>query len=473
MPDINDCIKKCEPLAAFAEIAKIPRGSGNTDAIADYLVDFADKRGLWHYRDKANNVVIKKPATAGLESRPTVIIQGHTDMVLAKDSSCTRDLLNEGVILAVDGDFLHAVGTTLGADDGIAVAYALALLDSEDIPHPAIEAVFTSDEEIGLLGADALDCSCLDGRIMINIDSDVEGVFTAGCAGGRRVDIKISLTREPVSQDKYTIILDGLAGGHSGIEIDKGRTNAAKRIADYLSDIDGIRLVSLSSGIADNAIPAMAEAEFVCDASVDDISAVIDRIKGEIAEGAERETVTLIKSGKADSAITACDTKKLISLIKALPTGIINMSEDIEGQVETSLNLGILKLDDDGASLSFSLRSSKNDKKQALAEKIEEIATSFGALVSSHGDYPGWAYRADSALRDTMCTVYKEMYGKDAEVITIHAGLECGIFSDKISGLDCISMGPDAYDIHTPDERLSLSSAERVWEYLKEVLKNI
>lgn len=473
MPSINECIKECKPLEFFAEISKIPRGSGYTGAIADYLVDFAEKRGLWHYRDKANNVIIKKPATAGLESRPTVIIQGHTDMVLAKVSSCTRDLLKEGIVLDIDGDFLHAVGTTLGADDGIAVAYALSLLDSDDIPHPAIEAVFTSDEEIGLLGADALDCSYLEGKIMINIDSDVEGVFTAGCAGGRRVDIQLSLNREPVSQDKYTLILDGLAGGHSGIEIDKGRTNAAKKIADYLSDIDGIRLVSLSSGIADNAIPAAAVAEFICDASVDDISAVLDKIKGEIPEGAERETVTLIKSGKADNAISACDTKKLISLIKALPTGIINMSADIEGQVETSLNLGILKLDDCKASLSFSLRSSKNDKKQSLAEKIEEIATSFGALVSSHGDYPGWEYKADSALRDTMCKVYKDMYEKDAEVITIHAGLECGIFSDKISGLDCISMGPDAYDIHTPDERLSISSAKRVWEYLKEVLKNI
>ena len=457
----------------FEEISKIPRGSGNTKAIADYLVKFAKDRGLEFYRDESDNVVIKKAATEGYESRPAVILQGHTDMVLASADGSVAKMEKDGVTLLVDGDFLHADGTTLGADDGIAVAYALTLLDSKDIPHPKIEAIFTSDEEIGLLGAAALDCSVLESKILINIDSDDEGIFTAGCAGGRRVDIALPVKRDSLSGDKFTLIIDGLKGGHSGVDINKCRTNAAKRIAEYLSSIDGIKLVSLKGGIADNAIPAMAEAEFVCDMSIDEISLLADKIKASLPEEAEKENVTLIKSGKAEIGVTEADTKKLFTLIKELPSGIINMSEDVEGQVETSLNLGIMKLCEDSLELSFSLRSSKNEKKQSLSERVEAIAKSFGAGVKSHGDYPGWDYKKDSHLRDTICKVYFEKYGKEAKVITIHAGLECGLFSDKIPGLDCISMGPDAYDIHTPDERLSVSSTVRVFEFILDLLKNI
>ena len=473
MPNITNYSANEGFFGFFNEISKIPRGSGNTKGIADYLVDFAKKRGLEYKRDNADNVVIKKPATQGYEKRPAVIIQGHTDMVLQAESGVTKDMNKEGVELVVDGDFLCAEGTTLGADDGIAVAYALALLDSKDIPHPAIEAVFTSDEEIGLLGAAALDCSDLKGKIMINIDSDVEGVFTVGCAGGRRVDITLPVERTDVSGDKYTLIIDGLLGGHSGVEIDKGRTNAAKRIADYLSALGNIRLISLDSGVADNAIPPSATAEFIADTDISDLSAAIEEIKKSVPEGAERENTTLVKSGVADAALTSKDTGKLISLISELPSGIIAMSADIEGQVETSLNLGILRLEESHASISFSLRSSKENEKQALADRVAKIAGSYGAEISEHGDYPGWDYKKDSHLREVMCKVYSEMYGKDAEVITIHAGLECGIFSDKIEGLDCVSAGPDAFDIHTPKERLSISSAIRFWEYLIKVLENI
>ncbi len=472
-------IKLTENLSAqrvfdiFEEISKIPRGSGNTKGIADYLVGFAKARGLEYYRDDSDNVVIKKAAAEGYENRPAVILQGHTDMVLASVTGSTSQMEKDGVKLIVDGDFLHADGTTLGADDGIAVAYALALLDSKDIPHPKIEAVFTSDEETGLIGAAALDCSVLEGKILINIDSDDEGIFTAGCAGGRRVDITLPVKREAVCEDKFTLLIDGLKGGHSGVDINKCRTNASKRIAEYLSAIDSIKLVSLNGGIADNAIPSMAQADFVCSMTIDELSLMADKIKKALPEGAEQENVTIIKSGKADAAITETDTQKILSLINELPSGIINMSEDVEGQVETSLNLGIMKLCDGVCELSFSLRSSKNEKKQALSEKIENIAHSFGASTKSHGDYPGWDYKKDSHLRDTICKIYLEKYGKEAKVITIHAGLECGLFSDKIPGLDCISMGPDAYDIHTPDERLSISSTVRVFEFILDLLKNI
>lgn len=460
-------------LSFFAEISKIPRGSGNTKGIADHLASFARSRNLEFYRDEADNVVIKKPATKGYENRPTVMIQGHTDMVLQAASGVTKDMDNEGVELVIDGDFLRAEGTTLGADDGIAVAYALAILDSRDIPHPDIEAIFTSDEEIGLIGATALDCSELKGKTMINIDSDIEGVFTVGCAGGRRVDIKLPVERADVSGNKYTLIIDGLLGGHSGVEIDKGRTNATKRIAEYLAALGDIRLVSLSGGVADNAIPPSATAEFISDKCPDAISEIIDGLKEALPENAEHETVTLIKSGECDSALTAKSTDSLTSLICELPSGIIAMSKDIEGQVETSLNLGILRLEEGHASISFSLRSSKEKEKQALADRVASIAGSYGAEISEHGDYPGWEFKKDSHLREVMCKVYGETYGKDAEVITIHAGLECGIFSDKIEGLDCVSAGPDAFDIHTPKERLSISSAVRFWNYLLNVLKNI
>ncbi|MBQ8320933.1 MAG: aminoacyl-histidine dipeptidase [Clostridia bacterium] len=456
----------------FSEISKIPRGSGNTKGIADYLVSFAKARSLDFVRDEADNVIIKKKATSGYESRPAVIFQGHTDMVLNKAEGVSYDMEKEGVKLIVDGDLIRADGTTLGADNGIAVAYALAILDSDDIPHPDFEAVFTSDEEIGLIGATALDCSSLKGRLMINLDSDAEGIFTAGCAGGRRVDISLPLEYEAVRAKKYTLIIDGLKGGHSGVEINKGRTNAVKRIADYLYAFGDTRLVSLDGGVADNAIPSSAVAEFVSEHSLAELSDIADKLKATLPSGAEHESITLATSGEADTALTVKSSKNLVSLIRALPTGVVNMSRDIEGQVETSLNLGIISLND-SASLSFSLRSSKDAEKEELANRVKKIAAGYGAEISEHGDYPGWEYKKDSYLRDTMCRVYKEMYGKDAEVITIHAGLECGIFSDKIEGLDCISMGPDAYDIHTPSERLSVSSTVRVWEYLLEVLKNI
>lgn len=457
----------------FAEISEIPRGSGNTKPIADYLVKFAKDRSLEFYRDETDNVIIKKPEAKGFEDRPAVILQGHTDMVLQKAVGVTRDMEKNGVKIILDGDFIKADGTTLGADDGIAVAYALALLDSTDIPHPAIEAVFTSDEETGLVGAEALDCSYLSGKVMINLDSDEEGVFIAGCAGGRRIDISLPLTYEKTKAKKYTLIIDGLLGGHSGIMINEGRTNAIKRIAEYLSAFKDVKLINISGGVADNAIPPSAAAEFVSSLSLDALSDIADKIKRKLPECAEKETVTLALAGEADSVLTEECTKNLLSLINSIPYGVISMSHEALGMVETSINLGVIALCDGLAGVTTSLRSSKDSEKEALAGKIKEIASLHGAGINEHGDYPGWDFKKDSHLRETMCKIYRDMYGEEAKVITIHAGLECGLFSKKIEGLDCISMGPTAHDIHTPAERLSVSSTERVWEYLKAVLKNI
>ena len=455
----------------FVEFSKVPRGSTHTAAIAEYLVKFAEERGLSHRRDEHDNVIIKKAATPGFEGRPTVILQGHTDMVLAENEECNIDLLTDGLELYIDGDFLRARGTTLGGDDGVAMAYALALLDSSDISHPAIEAVFTSDEEIGLLGAVGLDTSDLQGRLMLNIDSDAEGIFTVGCAGGMRVDIKLPVCRSVKADKVYKLSVSGFKGGHSGVEIDKGRHNAIKALVDGLSSIEGVSIVSIGGGNADNAIPRSCECVFAAeDVEKIDFAAILKEKYGAIESDM---TVTLTPlSGE----FIACDlesSKKVISLVSECPSGVIRMMEDIEGLVETSLNLGIISMTDDALEISFSVRSAVGAEKEKLAARLRDIAKAHGAEYGQYGEYPAWEYRKESHLRDTMCDVYRDMYGKDPVVMTIHAGLECGIFSDKMEGLDCVSIGPDNFDIHTTEERLSISSTVRVWEYLIEVLKRV
>ena len=455
----------------FVEFSKVPRGSTHTSAIAEYLVNFAVARGLEYRRDTHDNVIIKKPATAGYEDRPTVVLQGHTDMVLAENEECNIDLLTDGLELYVDGDFLRARGTTLGGDDGVAMAYALALLDSSDIPHPAIEAVFTSDEEIGLLGAVGLDTSDLKGRLMLNIDSDAEGIFTVGCAGGMRVDMALPVNRSIKSQGAYKLTVSGFKGGHSGVEIDKGRRNAIKALAMVLSMVEDISIVSMSGGNADNAIPRSAECVFTAgDVPYVDFEGVL---KAEFGEIEEDMTVTFTR---IPGDFLGCDeesSRVALSLINECPSGVIRMMEDIEGLVETSLNLGILQMNDEKMEISFSVRSAIGAEKKKLANRLKEIAEAHGASYGMHGEYPAWEYRKESHLRDVMCETYRDMYGKDPIVMTIHAGLECGIFSDKMEGLDCVSIGPDNFDIHTTEERLSISSTVRVWEYLLEVLKRV
>ncbi len=460
-------------LGFFEEFTKIPRGSGNTKAIADYLVSFANERGLDVIRDSSDNVIIRKRATKGFEDRPGVIIQGHTDIVALKDPSCDINMEKEGPRLYREGDYLRANGSTLGADDGVAMAYALAILDSSEIEHPEIEAVFTSDEEVGLLGATALDASNIRGRLLINIDSDEEGIFTAGCAGGARVDIKYTAKPKTHIGRIYTLKIGGFKGGHSGVEIDKNRKNAIKCLAEILSKLDEVRIGKTISGSADNAISSDALVMFVTKSSILEISNVINDAKNNLPECENEARFNIDMNISSAKLFSLEDSAKIISLINSLPNGVTRMSEDIAGLVETSLNMGVLDINDKAAELTISVRSAKGEEKKKLIERVKDISREFGAEVSVRGEYPAWEYRKDSHLRDVMCRVYQEMYGKEATVVTIHAGLECGIFSDKINGLDCISIGPDNHDIHTPDERLSLSSFNRVYEYLINVLKNV
>lgn len=454
----------------FEEISKIPHGSGETDRIADYLVSFANERGLFVKRDAANNVIIRKNATRGYTDRPTVIIQGHTDMVLARTADCTKDLSCEGLDLYRDGDFLRARGTTLGGDDGVAVAYALALLESNDIPHPELEVVLTSDEEIGLLGAVALDTSELRGRVMINVDSDDEGLFIAGCAGGMRIDAKISARTEKSVTNGVRIAISGFKGGHSGSRIRKPHANAIKVLGELLSAIGG-EIGALKGGNADNAIPREAEC-VVYGVDATTVREACEKVKTKYAEVEPQGEYEVTENAVA-KIYPAEVSRRVIELICEEPNGVVAMSEEISGQVETSLNMGILECDSDGITVSFSLRSAKGAKKEELATRVTKIAESKGAICDAHGAYPAWEYRKESPLRNTICNVYKKMYGTEAKVVTIHAGLECGIFSDKMEGLDCISMGPNNHNIHTTEEHLSISSTARVWEFLKEVLKSI
>lgn len=455
----------------FEEITKIPHGSGNSAKIAEYLVNFAKERGLHVVRDRADNVIISKPATRGFENRPAVMLQGHTDMVAEKSADSDIDMENECIEIYRDGDFIRAKGTTLGADDGIAVAYALAILDSSDIPHPHFQAVLTTDEEVGLTGASTLDPKHLVGNLMINVDSDAEGIFTAGCAGGVRIDIKLDAKREKNSHACSFISVSGLQGGHSGIEIDKGRVNAIKLLCEMLSEIPDIKIASFIGGNADNAIPRSAECIFFSESF--DAEKLFEKFRKKYSAAEPSINFTYKKDAGFFEAFCKQDSEKIISLINEEPSGVIAMSSDIDGLVETSLNLGILKTDASCLTISFSLRSAKSSQKQKLKQRVTEIAERYGGVCEEYGDYPAWEYRKVSHLRDIMCDAYERLYGKRAEVITIHAGLECGILSDKIKELDCISIGPDNFDIHTTEEHLSISSTARVWEFLKEVLKSI
>ena len=474
MLNIDDFESIEKVIRFFEEFSAIPHGSGNTSLIADYLVDFAKKRNLNYSRDNADNVIIRKGATKGYENRPAVIFQGHLDMVAEKKPGAEIDMEKEGLTLYRDGDFLRAKDTTLGGDDGVALAYALAILDSNDIPHPDFEAVFTSDEEIGLLGAVAIDPNEIKGRLLINIDSDEEGVFTVGCAGGMRSDVTLPVHRSNSGADSYRVKVSGFKGGHSGVEIDKGRVNANKALVEVLSGIGDVSIKDIRGGNADNAIPRECECIF---SSHLDHTALIKKLGDEMAakyRDIEPDiTLTVEKVDSPVAGVCVEDSRKLISLLSTLPSGIIAMSSDVPGLVETSLNMGILRLEGDRAEISFSVRSAKGTEKQTLGDRLEKIAKDHGASYSTRGAYPAWEYKKDSHLRDVMKKVYEDMYGKSPEIVIIHAGLECGIFSEKIEGLDCVSIGPNNYDIHTTEERLSLSSLQRVWEFLLRVLKEI
>ena len=463
----------------FEDLTQIPRGSGNEAGAAEYCMEFAKKRGLSASRDEFNNVVIVKEASAGYEDAPTVIIQGHLDMVCEKEADCTIDFAKDPLDVAVDGDFVYAKGTTLGGDDGIAIAMGLALLADPTVPHPPVELVCTTEEEIGLLGADAMDMSVLQGRTMINLDSEAEGIFTVSCAGGCTATIELPVERRAVYGPCIRLSVDGLQGGHSGADIHRKRANANKVMGEFLSRIQKLMplcLTSFTGGSKGNAIPRSCRVNLVAmGIHLERINEIAQTLQEEIrAEYDEPEAV--IQAFDVDAlggnSLTTESTAKVISLLCSAPNGVQKWSADIPGLVQTSLNLGIAKLGD-RFSATFSVRSSVNAEKKELLEQLRALAGMLDGTYSQDGEYPAWEYRKESHLRDTMVPIYRELFGAEPRVEAIHAGLECGLFSERLSGLDCVSIGPDILDIHTSRERLDIASVQRTWRFLLEVLKNL
>lgn len=479
---MNNVLKDLEPKEVFfyfEEICNIPHGSGNIEKISNYLVEFARKRNLECIQDELKNVIIIKEATEGYEKEEPIILQGHMDMVAVKKPEAAIDMKKEPLHLAVKGDNIYAEGTSLGGDDGIAVAYALALLDSDKISHPRLEVVITVDEETGMDGARGIDLSMLKGRRMMNLDSEEEGIFLTGCAGGARVNCHMPVQREKKEGILYEITITGLQGGHSGCEIDKERGNANSLLGRMLEESHGnvkYGIVNITGGLADNAIPREATAQILVIENEEEFEGAIKRFEASVKkelESKEPDFQVIIKKGEHMSAETFSEqsTKKAVRLLFSLPNGIQAMSMDVKGLVETSLNIGMVETKEEELAIGISVRSSIESAKEALIRKIMVITRLCGGICTVSGEYPGWAYRRNSPLRDTMAEVYRKMYGKEPQIEAIHAGLECGLFLEKIPELDCVSFGPDMKDIHTTEETLSISSVKRVWEYVIEVLK--
>ena len=464
----------------FEEICRIPHGSGNLRKISDYLVSFAKDRNLEVTQDSELNVIIKAPGSAGYEDKEPVILQGHMDMVAVKEDGCDIDMMTEGLRTATDGEFVWAEGTSLGGDDGIAVAYCLALLDSKDIPHPPLEVVITTNEETGMFGAAAIDLSDLKGKKLINIDNEKEGQFIVSCAGGIRLYSQFPVKRESAVGSLLKVEISGLLGGHSGEMIKCGRGNAnillSRTLLEAMDKVEA-KLVAIEGGVADNAIPSAATALVLVDEKDEDafaesVNATLADIKGEleVKDPDVNIEVSEVAEAAEQNAVTLEDTRRVLTAICSMPDGVQAMSASVEGLVETSLNLGIIKCDEEKITIDQSLRSSVGSSKKALIRKVTSITEVFGGSYTASGDYPGWKFRQDSDLREHMVSVYEKMYGKKPIIEAIHAGLECGILSEKIEGLDCISIGPDMQDIHSAKEKLSIASTRNVWEFLKAVL---
>ena len=463
----------------FEELCAIPHGSGNTKQISDYLVNFAKEQGLHYIQDELNDVIIFGEGTYGYEDHEPVIIQGHMDMVCEKDADCLIDMDHEGLDITHDGQWVYAKGTTLGGDDGIAVAMGLALLADKTIAHPPLEVVITVDEETGMDGAAGIDLSMLKGRKMLNIDSDVEGVFTVSCAGGCKSTIALPVTRRAVYGPCVKLTVEGLQGGHSGVEIYKNRANANKVMGEFLSRVQKIipvAITKLSGGAKDNAIPRSCEVTLVAlGMYIDRINGIAEELQNEIRSTYD-EPEAVIRGDDVDAlggnALSTEDSAKVIALLNSVPNGVQCYSQDIEGLVQTSLNLGIAELDDQ-LRLTFAVRSSVTQEKRDLLAKLREQAEFYGAEYTERGDYPAWEYKKDSTLRDAMIEVYEKLFDEKPQVVAIHAGLECGLLSEKLPGLDCVSIGPNMRDIHTSREKLEIASTERTWNFVTELLKQL
>lgn len=465
--------------AHFEEISRVPRGSGNQKGIADHVEHFANAHGLRCVHDEADNVIIYKNGSAGRENEPPVILQGHLDMVCQKTADCAINFNTDGLELYVDGDELRARSTTLGADNGIAVAMMLAVLEDTTLSHPPIEAVFTTDEEIGMLGAWNLDMSLLKGRRMLNLDAEEDDTLTVSCAGGSDFVTTIHVNRELVSAVPVTVTVSGLRGGHSGVEIHKNRTNADKMMGRLLLRVmDGdAKLISIDGGDKGNAIPKDCTAVLCttqADAFAEWIRECLAGIKERLADS-EPNFDFSVTIGEKDFLfpMSAADTMRVLTLLCALPDGVVQMSREIEGLVETSLNLGILETNNDYVTMHHTLRSNKQAGLDLLEKTITNAAKGIADHIEAYGHYPPWEFKANSPLQQTFIDCYQKQYGKPPKVEALHAGLECAVFASRLDGLDCIAFGPSMRDVHTTDEALNIPSAQQTFALLLTILETL
>lgn len=464
----------------FNEMSKIPHGSGDMEKIADYCVDFAKKHSLRYYLDDAKNVIVYKPATKGFEKAEPVILQGHLDMVCQKTADSKIDFLRDGLELYLDGDFLKAKGTTLGADNGIAVAMILSILESDEFSHPEIEAVFTTDEETGMLGATALDMSKLNAKRMINLDSEDEGVVTVSCAGGADVKITLPVSYENKNGTALKLTLCGLLGGHSGVDINKNRCNAdilMGRVLNEIAEKAQFDIISVNGGDKVNAITNRCEAVVLTqnqDELISEFNTCLETIKTEISTFENGFEYDILSVGSGEfNVMDRSSTSGVIFALCQIPNGIIKMSEDIENLVETSLNLGILKTEENAVIFNSALRSNKETDLRKLMAEMVSFAEKTNAESYVSGYYPPWEYRANSPLRETYLSVYKKLYNTDAKSEAIHAGLECAVFASRIDDIDCIAIGPTLCDVHTVNEKADVYSIDRTYKLLLEILGDL
>lgn len=466
----------------FEMLCSVPHGSGNTKLISDLCVQFAEERGLRWKQDELNNVIIWKDASPGYENAEPLILQGHIDMVCAFEDDCGIDMKTDGLKLMVDGDWVKAYKTSLGADNGIGVAIAMALLDDDTLKHPRLEALFTTDEETGMFGADGVDLSVLEGHNLINLDSEVEGYLTVSCAGGVRVDCLFPADWEkaPEGWEFFEVVIDGLKGGHSGAEIDKGRASAIQLMGRFLFRAEketGLRIVSMEGGTFTNVIPLYCRSVVAIPA---DKTACFEALCKADEEMFQIEyytpdpglRMTCAATEAADRVLSAARTKALLNMLLLAPYGVEAMSMDIPGLVQTSMNLGVVKTEEEWIGLYFSIRSAIGSQKEMLVERMQALCELLGASFSAHDPYPAWAFKKESRLRDAMSAACAEILGREPGITATHGGLECGLFMEKRPDFDCVSLGPDLREVHSVRERLSISSTERLYNILRSFVEN-
>ncbi len=482
--NLLDTLEPADVFKYFREISGIPHGSFHTTAISDYLENFARNYELPYTRDEMGNLIICRPGSAGYENADPIALQGHVDMVCEKESSNPIDMDTEAISLRTDGEWLWADRTTLGGDDGIAVAIMLALLADDTITCPPLECIFTVDEEVGMRGAFAMDLSSVKSRRLLNLDSEQEGIITAACAGGAEEICTLPGRRREKTGEVLELSIEGLRGGHSGECIGIGRANASillARLLYRLEQTSKICLIDFHGGTRDNAIPREAKAWIIFTGKFqrgkvkDVIAAFAKDIAKEysITDPDIKIHATLENKGKmmTRSAFTRKDSLRMIRFLLALPNGVLEFTPMYRDVPQTSLSLGIVNTVADGIRTHSLVRSSVNSQKQMVMDKIECIAEEFGASVTTEGAYPAWELIAKSDFRDLAAEIFKKTTGREPTVCVIHGGLECGLISSKVPGIDCISVGPDMEEIHTPAERLNIPSTRRIYDYVKALLE--